>query len=640
MKRADRLGLLAVAVAAICQLAPLFRQPWATKAIIGTDSYRSHDWLEVAKLDHYARMALLELGRFPLWNPLMAGGHPQFAHPSDGSASPLFLSSLLLGETLGMKVNVALVGLLGALGLWLLLRRALGMSNAAATFGGVAYAWSGWLPSRVTVGFYEACLMAAWPLILALWLTPGDRRERRRRWVGGAVLLWVLAIQLQLAVPVLVLWMALLWGTTAVGDWLAGRPVDRLTAAGGFAILAGAGLLGAVKFLPMIDLLAAGEFREATVYPTHPDAWYRNFEQVWYGLFHRVPEVPIVDKDGNPRVQEYMTLLPGLGVLLLATLALPRVLRRDHPALPFALAGAAFGWLCFGPHAWVDGFRGLSLLPLFSSMRGPLRYFNYPLLVGLIVVASAGVDAIGERAAARDPSEPVGATWAPRARWAAVGLGLLLGWPAMRDARSLYDTAFLYAAEELPPTTSIRSEGLSGRSTGSAHRLNLRKYSNMRRGVPTIYVPEDLPIDVAAVPALILQPDGSVEAEPAYRGEAWAATRASLSGAEDAPPGTARLVALRPQEIVVEHSLREPGLVLINQNAWDGWTCGDRPVSRDADTWEGLLGFEAPAGEALTTTCRWWPRGLVPGAALSILGVLGLGALWPWRRAGRRAQSE
>jgi hypothetical protein len=623
MKRDDRAGLAAVVVAAIWQLAPLFRLPWATKAILGTDSYRSHDWLEVAKLDHYARWALLELGRFPLWNPLLAGGHPQFAHPSDGSASPLFLSSLLLGETLGMKVNVALVGVIGAVGVWLLLRRALGLGAAAAAFGGVAYAWAGWLPSRLAVGFYEACLMAAWPMILALWLMPGDRRSRRRRWVAAALLLWTIAIQLQLAVPVLVLWMALLWGVGAIRDWLAGERPDRETAVGGFLVLAIAGLLGAVKFLPMLDLLAVGEFREATIYPTHPDAWYRNFEQVWYGLFHRVPEIPIVDKDGNPRVQEYMTLLPGLGVLVLALIALPKVLRRDHPALPFAVAGGVFLWLCFGPHAPVDGFRGLSLLPLYSSMRGPLRYFNYPLLVGLLVVASVGVDGIGAR-------------FGGRGAWGAAVLGILLGWPAAQDGRALYETAFLYAAEELPPQVSLRSEGLSTRSTGRAHRLNLRKYSNIRRGVPTIYVPEDLPIEVAAIPAIILQPDGSVEAEEEYRGEAWAATVASLSGADDPPPGTARLVALRPQEVVVEHTLREPGLVLVNQNAWPGWECGDRAVSKDADRWEGLLGFEAPAGARITTTCRWHPRGLIPGAALSLIGLIAAGGLWPWKRAGRR----
>ena len=270
---------------------------------------------------------------------------------------------------------------------------------------------------------------------------------------------------------------------------------------------------------------------------------------------------------------------------------------------------------------------GLSLLPLFSSMRGPLRYFNYPLLVGLLVVAAVGVDVLGER-------------WGDRAGWAAAIGALLLGWPAAQDGRALYDTAFLYAAEDLPKQAAIRSEGLSGRSKGRADQLNLRKYANIRRGVPTIYMPEDLPIEVAAVPATVLQPDGTFEDEEGYRGEAWTATEASLGGEKEPPPGTARLVALRPQEVVVEHSLAAPGIVLVNQNAWLGWSCSDRPISAAATESEGLLAFEAPAGARLRTTCSWRPRGLWPGAALSLLGLVGAGALWPWRRAGRRGGED
>ena len=285
-------------------MAPMLSQPHFENAILGTDTYRTHDWLEVAKLDHYARKSLLEWKRLPLWNPLLAGGMPQMAHPSDGSTSPLILSSLALGEVRGMKVNVALVALLGALGLFYLLRSALSLSAPAAFVGAACYAWAGWLPSRVAVGFYESCLMVAWPAVLALWLAPGTLRARRRRWVAGAVLLWTLAIQLQLAVPVLVLLMVLLAGGISVQRRLSGEALDRPLLAGGALILGLGGALGAIKFLPMMDLLGAGEFRKMDFYPSHPDAWYRNWDQLWYGLFHRVPGLPLLDADGGPRIQE------------------------------------------------------------------------------------------------------------------------------------------------------------------------------------------------------------------------------------------------------------------------------------------------------------------------------------------------
>ena len=614
--RAERIGVAVVVLAVLWQLAPLYRMPFASQAIVGTDSYRSHDWQEVAKLDLYARRALLEWGRFPLWNPLVAGGTPQLAHPSDGSAGPLILSSLLLGETLGMKVNVGLVLLAGALGLFFLLRRTLGVSVAAATVAAVAYAWSGWLPSRVAVGFYESCLMVAWPAVLALWLAPGELRARRRRWVAGALVVWALAIQLQLALPVLVLLMAVLWAATAAQARVEGRPFSRGLALGGLAVIGLAGALGAVKFVPMIDLLGRGDFRAAAVYPTHPDAWYRGFDQLWYGLFHHVPPVPILDADGGPRIQEYVTLQPGLGALALAGVGLVATVRGGlrHAALPFVVAGGLFLWLGFGPWAPVDAFRALHGLLLFSSMRGPLRYFNYPLLLTLCVLVGVGFAALEPWLRAR-PWLPAGAA----------ALALLLCLPSALDSRDLLRTSFLYSAAPLPAAAPWRSEGLRTRSTGRAHTLNLRKYSNIRRGVPTVYVPEDIPIEVAATPAVWVEPDGSLTPDPAWRGEAFLTDRGA---------GQVSVVAWRAQELVTAHSLQRPARVVLNQNHWEGWTCGESAVVE----YQGLLAFEAPAGQGLQTTCRWRQPGLRLGAAISLLGVAGLLVLWPWRRPkpGRR----
>lgn len=612
--RADRWALLAVVVAVLWQVAPLYRPAFATQAIVGTDTYRSHDWLEVAKLDLYARQSILEHGRLPWWNPLLAGGTPQLAHPSDGSAGPMILPSLLLGETLGMKVNVGLVALLGALGVLLLLRRVIGVGPAAAAVGAIGYAWSGWLPSRVAVGFYESCLMAAWPMVLALWLMPGEQQQRRRRWTLGALLLWALSIQLQLALPVLVLLMATLAACDAVQRRLRGEPMNRAMLLGGGLLLVLAGLLGGVKFVPMLDLLGRGDFREAAIYPTHPDAWYQSFDQLLYALFHRVPQVPLYDVDGGPRVQEYMTLLPGLGALLLAPVGVAAVVRRGrtHPALPWLVAGGLFLWLSFGPWAPVDGFRALHALPLFGSMRGPLRYFNYPVLLALQLLAGVGFAAL------------VGSL-SDRRRVAAAAVAALLCLPASLQGRALYETAFVYAAQELPPQPHWHSEGLRGRSGARGGAVNLRKYGNVRRGVPTIYVPEDIPIEVAPMPAGWVGVDGAVTPEPLYAGEVFLT---------DAGAGRAEVTAWLPNELVTSHSLSRPTTVVLNQNAWEGWVCGGEP----ARAVDGRIAFDAAAGDDGSTICRWSPPGRGLGLALSLLGLVGVAALWPFRRPrpGRR----
>lgn len=627
--RREVVTCLALVAAVLWHLGPMLHPSFASTAIVGTDSYRTHDWLEVGKFDHYARTAITEWGVLPLWNPLLAGGIAQFTHPSDGSTSPLILSSVLFGETLGMKLNVALALLLGTLGLYALLRRGLSLGRPAAFAGALVYAWSGWLPARVAVGFYEVCLLAAVPALLALWTLPGPLDARRKRWVLAALLLQALAIQLQLAVPILVLLMGLYALFVAVGKVAAGERVDPTLALGGFAILACAGLLGGVKFVPMLDALQAGKFRKLTEYPLHPDAWYASFEQLWYGLFHRVPGNPLLDRDGNPRIQEYMTLMPGLGGVLLAGIGLPLALRR-RDAAPWAVLGLVFLWLCFGPHAPIDGFAPLSKLPFFGSMRGPLRYVNWPVLMVIALCAALGFDGMQRWMQGR------GGLLGSRGVWLLLAGLIALNLPAALDSRSLYRSAFLYPIEELPTPDPLHSEGIKGTSAGGAHRLNLRKYVNIRRGVPTIYDPEDLPMKVAAQPRFRLKPSGDDVLEVAWVGEAWIAQR---DGTANPDGGTARLDGYRAQRIDVSWTATEDATVLLNQNGDVGWTCGDYTGSVPAREKWGLLGFEVPPGSG-SVTCVWRPRLLGAGLAVSGLGVLTTLTLWPWRRrktTGRRS---
>ena len=318
-----------------------------------------------------------------------------------------------------------------------------------------------------------------------------------------------------------------------------------------------------------------------------------------------------------------MTLQPGLAALLLAGLGGAIVLRRGGRGAPFLAAGGIFLWLSFGPHAPIDGFRLLHPLPLFESMRGPLRYLNFPVLVSLILLAGLGFDALF--AGRRFQTQAWG-----------LGAALVLGLPTAIDTQSLYETAFLYRPPQVEATESPQSEGLRSRSLGGADHINLRKYVNTQRGTPTIYVPEDVPVEVAARPVGWLTIDGGLAPEPQYRGEAWVVEPDGNPQAAGKPPGTAELVAYRAQEIEVAVHLEREGLVLLNQNAWPGWECDDLPASQVAARSQGLVGFVAPSGPKRTVLCRWtapwWRQGLIG----SLSGLLVLGLLWPWPK-GKKA---
>lgn len=618
----DGLAIPIVALAVLWHMVPLYTPPWFGLALVGTDSYRSHDWLEVAKFDHFAREAIRIHHRFPWWNPLVAGGLPQFAHPSDGTMGPLFLPSLLLGETMGMKVTVVIAALLGAIGTFGLARFSLRTSRPAALLAAVAFAWSGWLPSRVAVGFYESCLMTAWPMLLFLWV---GVTGVRRRWahVAAAVLLFALAIQLQLAVPVFVLLMVVLLISSFVQQVLGGPTLPPASARSGLAILAVAALLGGAKFLPMLDLLESSGFREATRYPIHADAWYVSFSQFWYGLFHTVPALPLLDKDGSPRVQEYVPLLPGLGTLVLAGVGAVFGARPGQRAFPWFVVGAVFLWLSFGPHAPFDLFSILHPLPLFRSMRGPLRYFGFPVLLSCCLLSAVGVDGLRSTLALSWPRARVGLGHA----WLLALLAILMNLPSAMEGRILYRSAFLFGVPMPQDPVEPRSEGLFGASHGGAQALNLRKYSNLVRGVPTVFQPEDLPIPVAPVPQHWLHSNGQILRDPGYLGEAWPVLADGTAQVDTPDHGLARVIAWLPNEVVIETALVAPGVVAVNQNHRPGWTCGERPVvpiPRDRGV---QLGFQAPAGPGVLTRCKYFPPWLVPGLLSSLLGVVGCGLL-------------
>lgn len=168
-RRDERRWALVVAVAVLAFCVPMVLRP---DGFLSGDAYRDNDWLTDRLFDLLARTALLEHGTFPLRSPLIGGGYPTLGHPFDGSWAPTLLPILALGPVWGVKVNLLLATLLGAWGVGRLSRDLLGLSPPLAAFAALAYAWSGWLPGMMLVGFYSQFLAYLVPGVLALSLAP------------------------------------------------------------------------------------------------------------------------------------------------------------------------------------------------------------------------------------------------------------------------------------------------------------------------------------------------------------------------------------------------------------------------------------------------------------------------------------
>ena len=596
------------AACAVTVSLPLLLRPGA---LAGPDTFRSFDWLETAKLDAFSRLSLLS-GELPHWNPLLQGGVPQLCHPSDSTLSPLMLPTLLLGEGPGMKLNVVLALLLGALGTTLLGRDRLGLRPPFAVVAGCAYAVAGWVPSRVAVGYYESALYAFFPLVVWLFL---ESVGRPWRFVGAALLLGLAAMQIHLGLPMLMLALGLWCLLELCRGALPRSFLWRLP-----LLSAGAAGVAAVKLLPMWSYLRGLGFRRVEHYTTF-DAFYADMADLALKVVAVVPAVGQYDAAGMPSRGDfgYVGLGPLLALLvggaLLLQWALPGGLRV------IAALFVLYLWLCFGFNAPLDLFRPLWSLPLFHSMRGALRYFSFGLVWFGCLLAAGGLQLL-----------------ASRLPWPRVKLPLALAvalaavaWSALPSAGRYWSS---FDGTVVPPrhqqqgfyqvAINPRDRSLHLGGQRAFDHGNLLLYANLKAGIGTVYPPEDLP----STPLVKGQSTFDVHTrsyfpDPTFEGDARCL-------AHDCQ---ARVVQVGPNQISVVARFQQSDTLLLNFNASPRWTLGaDCTHGWSAPrAVEGLLAtrFEGQGAAAVTLRYRppgtfWW------GLVLSIMTLALLVGLALW----------
>ncbi len=601
-------------LAAVLVSLPLLVAPGA---VLGPDTFRSYDWLESAKLDAFARQSVLQWGSLPYWNPYLQGGLPQLLHPSDGSLSPLLLPVLLLGEGLGMKLNVLLALAFGAAGVALLGRDRLDLRPPFAAFAGCAFALAGWVPCRLAVGYYESTLYGFFPLLAWLFLTSAGRPWRL---LGAAALLAVCALQIHMGLPVLMLALGLLTLAEVLRRGVGPGYLWRLA-----LLCAGGAGLAAVKLVPMLPYLQSLGFRREEGW-SH-DAFYVSATHLLNNLWDVVDGVGTYDARGVNWSMEYGYLGLGLPLVALAGYALLRVLAVPGGVRVTAALLLLSVWLCFGFHAPLDIFQPLWSLPVFHSMRGALRYASFVVLWMCCLLAAGGL-----QMAAR------GVGKYPLPRWAVAALTVLaLAWPA---AQSFWLNVGRFArhADARPAAAAFGQEAMSTTDAFGLHRGghprydrgNTLSYVNLKAGVGTIYVPGDLRGKPSAQGARVYDVGRQrYDKNPAYRGEAWCRGHRCQ----------ARVTAARAGELRISAHLRRADLLVINQSFAPGWSASAGRVQAH----NGLLACALELGDGpVELTLRYRPPLLGAGLAVS-LATATLGLLWAtlaWRRRRRGARQN
>ncbi len=139
----------------------------------------------------FARFIADELaaGRLPLWNPFILGGHPFQADPQTAVFYPVSLAiSALLGRNgLGyaaLELEIPVHFVIAGFGTYLFVRR-LSSSHSGGIFGGIAFAFSGFLTSY-PVQQLAMLRTGVWLPVVLLLVEESMHRQNRSRWLIAA----------------------------------------------------------------------------------------------------------------------------------------------------------------------------------------------------------------------------------------------------------------------------------------------------------------------------------------------------------------------------------------------------------------------------------------------------------------------
>ena len=554
------------------------------------------DWDHHFAFAEAERLAILDHGVIPLWNPYLSGGTFLLQHPQSSFLAPDFILILLFGAAIGMKLLIALRLGLGVWGAYVLGRR-IGMVPAGAALCSIAFNGSSAYVAHLAFGHFEWTLAGYLPWVVLALL----------EWVRSRSLGWGAAAAVGIALLYLGGGMYLLFGLAFFGasfffvEALRARSFRILAVS--LAPFLVAGLLSSAKLLPSGELFSEHPRRfepNRTLFEDHPA---RGALEIPKALAH-IYVGPVFDYDVPPDLLRHKPfhnysedelrirgqLFEDINFNAYAGL-LPLLL------LPFAFAwgGArsASSWgiglgvlLCL---ALSDSLqRGLGFspwqmlreLPVFGSLRTSGRFLIVASLP-LAVLAGLGLSQITRR-------------WSRIGRVPTPGLALVVVGLAIADLlirnTPLVTKMFPFVPIEATPrafvTESTSPQGFD--------------YLAVLEGVGSYSAHSNLAYS------------GGAQSE-----EFWHVGEAFLQVGR----GEAELLEIRPNRIVARVEAVDADTLVINQN----WARGWHRLDREAEVLdeEGRIGTPVERADE-RVVLEYRPRTLVAGFALSALTSVAL----------------
>ena len=340
------------------------------------------DWLQMLSYYRADRISLLQYHQAPLRTFYFGGGYPLIANPQDGFLSPFFIPVLIFGEVIGLKINVFLMHIIAALGMYYLTKSVLKYNYAGALFSVFIFCLGGYM-HRLLIrgqGYISPLYSFFIPLIFAFFI---KSREHRKYLFYSILVLTIMVTQAGLYFLPTVIFL-FLFSCAQVFKYEDKRfTFDISYLSNFFIIILFVFLLGAVKILPMLELLRQNpRLAEGyTAYSQNQDlvlniykafmTHQMNLPDPWQWRYFYVGYLPII-----------FSLLSFI------------IFWRETKKYLFLLI--VFMLLSFGAHTSLDLFKLVSGLPIFSSIYHPTRYF-VPFVIFILAVTSGQFFSLPEK---------------------------------------------------------------------------------------------------------------------------------------------------------------------------------------------------------------------------------------------------
>lgn len=541
------------------------------------------NFCQSASFAYFTRSAIIEHCQFPLRCPYFGGGYPLISNPHDLSLSPFFIFVFIFGEVTAFKILIVLVYYICAFSMYYLTRYILQFGRIASLFSSLTLSLS-WYASQLAEVRIPKIYFYFLPLLL-IFLIKG--RTQRRFIIYGAFLFTIILADAGLSFISICLFLFIFL--------LFFPPRDEVINIGNLKpliiALAVAILLGAVKILPMIELL-----RQNSRSVEYSSLISESFDLKTF--LQCLTDKMIFSSDAI-----YM----GYAVLLFSGFAFVFDFKK--------LKGLLFTFMIimaisFGPHSILNISFFLWQLPLFRSMSHLIKYYSFFLVFILSLAIGYSINMIQQKIPFRM-------------------IRAILFLIFFLNTADIFGNNIKYHIDifDTPVQAIKQKEGdfaqaeiINARSAGDKAFV---QYLLLKQNIGVINFFGNIDLKESAIPKYFISIANSefsgkenphylekMTLNPVYRGELFFVNHDN---------NLARYKKFSPNSIEIEAKISNPDILVINQNFDHSWRMNQGQLF----SWNGLLAVKITAPGEYNLKLVYVPLSFFVGAAITVIAIIG-----------------